>query len=82
MTNAWYQFQTMDNFNTWHETTKAAFGFPIQNIDADKNPVEGSFTTDIAIAVELGNNDVRAEVNNQYAEGLTICEAPPQPKPF
>jgi hypothetical protein len=71
----WYEWQTLEDFNQWHNSIKTQLGLPKQsiNINGDAcNPIIENYTE--AVIME---NNVIAMVENEYAENLTITQLRP-----
>lgn len=73
----WVKFDSLDEFNTWHETIKTELGLPKRSVDAEGNEIEGSLLiTDYVLPIIVDETDVRACIAEQYAESLTPSENP------
>lgn len=71
----WYEWQSLEDFNAWHEAIKAKLGLPKQSIDINGsacNPIVENYTG--AIILEI---NVIAMVEDKHAENLTITQLRP-----
>lgn len=74
---AWYKFESLENFNTWHEGIKLELGYPYPSIDPEGNscePLNTEYTS-----VEFINDEFKAWVDEEHAQGLTPTTAPIYP---
>jgi hypothetical protein len=74
---AWVKFDSIESFNNWHDQIKAQLGLPRLSVDEFGQEVPNSviitaYTDPHIKAVD----DVRAFVEDQFIEGLTITDAP------
>jgi hypothetical protein len=72
----WYKFTSEQDFDVWHDQIKESLDFPLPSIDIDGNVVGEPYTTQYTYAVKVSDNDWRAIVDEQYAEGLIESEEP------
>jgi hypothetical protein len=72
----WYSFDSIESFNSWHEALKAELGYPLPSIDQDGNLIGEPYSTDYTSAIKVLDNDYRAIVEDQYADGLILSEKP------
>jgi hypothetical protein len=75
----WCKWLSIEDFNAWHESIKTSLGYPFPSVDSNGNECE-PMNTDYTMAIVIAIDDVRAWVDEEYAEGLIITEAPPQEK--
>ncbi len=76
----WYKFDSAEDFNVWHNTIKTALGYPFLSVDAEGNscePLNTEYTS-----VEFINDEFKAWVDQDNAEGLTPTSAPVYPSRF
>ena len=79
----WYEWETQADFNGWHEALCQRLGSPLVSINqATGEPDESaamttSYTTSQAIA-----GKIIADVEDQYAEGLTATALRPALRVF
>ena len=67
----WVKWNSLEEFNAWHDIVKAELGLPKASVDADGNEIEGSLViTDYVLPTVVAENDVRACIAEEYAEGL------------
>jgi len=72
----WVKFDSIDSFNAWHDQVKAALGIPSSAIDAAGNEVAGQVTTAYTQPHIVSDSDIRADVEVNFIEGLTLSENP------
>jgi hypothetical protein len=72
----WYKFDSLEAFNAWHEQLKSDLNYPLPSIDKDGNIIGEPFTTDYTSAVKVSDEDFRAMIDEEFADGLTLSEAP------
>lgn len=74
---AWYKFNSIADFNAWHEVIKNALGYPFPSIDANGNecePLNTEYTS-----VQKINGEFKAFVDDVNAAGLTLTSEPIYP---
>jgi hypothetical protein len=64
---AFYTFASANEFQTWHKAIKDKLNYPLDE-------VTNEYTSGIVVA----ENDVRAYVLDEDAEGLILSEEPPR----
>lgn len=73
----WVTFDSIESFNAWHDQIKADLGLPSQAIDSEGNLVEGAqASTDYTTPHIVTKFDIRADVESDYLNGLTLSETP------
>ena len=73
----WYKWTSLELFNTWHEAIKTELGLPKQSVNIDGSEVIGGVVTDkYTNAIVVAENDVRAVVELNYADGLILSVDP------
>ena len=72
----WYKFDSIQNFHTWHENLKNELGYPLPPLDQNGIVVEGVMTTDYTRPIIVSDTDIRALVEEQYANNLQPCDPP------
>lgn len=72
----WYSFDSIESFNSWHETLKADLNYPLPSMDEDGNIVGEPYSTEYTSAVKVADNDYRAVIEDKYADGLILSEKP------
>ena len=70
----WYTFDSIESFNSWHETLKTELNYPLPSVDQDGNIVGEPYSTDYTLVIKVADNDFRAVVEDKYAKGLTLSE--------
>ena len=68
-----YQFDSLEDFNVWHNELKKQLNYPLENINQGTGLPNGTFTDSYTTAIEIDNKWV-AVVDEQYAEGLTLTD--------
>jgi len=74
----WVKFDSIDSFNAWHDQIKIDLGLPLPAIDAEGNQVMGQETTDYTIPHIVSATDIRADIEHDLTDGLTLSENPYQ----
>ena len=73
----WYKWDSIESFNTWHDTIKAELGLPKPSFTEDGLEVPNGIITDqYTNAFIVAEDDIRAMVEDDYSEGLTASENP------
>lgn len=74
---AWVKWTSMKDFNIWHEKIKTELGLPKPSVDEEGNILPDSIiNTDYVLPVIVTKNDIRANIDDEYADGLDISENP------
>jgi len=74
---AWVKWDSIEDFNTWHNAIKAELGLPKPSVDAEGNVIEDSvINTDYILPIIVSDIDIRANVSDDYAAGLVTSENP------
>lgn len=74
---AWVKWNSITDFNTWHDNIKAELGLPKLSVDAQGNAIPNSVVNEAyVIPVIVADNDVRANVAQEYALGLNLSQSP------
>jgi hypothetical protein len=76
----WYEWNSQSDFDAWHEALCKQLGYPLVSINqATGEPDESAaMTTSYTTSREV-EGKVIADVEDQYAEGLTLTALrPPQ----
>jgi hypothetical protein len=69
----WYEWNTQAEFDTWHNALCAELGYPLVSVNqASGEPDETATKTTAYTTSNKVNNKVIADVEDQYAEGLTL----------
>lgn len=76
MMDKWYSFNNVEDFNLWHEALKVKLGYPLPSIDEYGNILGEPYSTNYTSVVKVADNDYRAVIKEQYAEGLILSEKP------
>jgi hypothetical protein len=66
-----YEWDSLDDFNTWHNNLKQQLNYPLENINQATGLPNGTFTDTYTSAIQIDNKWV-AVVDTIYAEGLTL----------
>jgi len=72
----WYSFDSIESFQTWHEALKIQLGYPLPSIDQEGKIMGEPYSTEYTSVIKIADNDYRAVVEDQYAEGLTLSDRP------
>lgn len=73
----WVKWDSIEDFNTWHDSIKAELGLPKPSVDAEGNVIENSvINQDYVLPTIVNENDVRANIGDEYATGLVTSENP------
>ena len=73
----WVKWDSIQNFNTWHNAIKAELGLPSLSVDAQGIVIPDSLINEnYIIPVIVANNDIRANIDNQYATDLEVTDSP------
>lgn len=72
----YYTFESKAAFDSWHDNVKTLLGYPLPSLDIDGNIIGEPFTTEYTNVYRVGDNDWRAIIDEQYADGLTPSTAP------
>jgi len=78
----WYEWNTIENFNTWHDALCLQLGYPIVSVNqlTGEPDYEAAQTTKYTTPIEVSNKII-ATVEDDYAEGLTASLLrPPVPE--
>lgn len=66
-----YEWNSLEEFNTWHSALCIELGYPLVGINALTGlPDESIITTEYTRAIQSGDKWI-AEVEEKYANGLT-----------
>lgn len=65
-----YKWDSLEDFNTWHNNLKQQLNYPLENINQATGLPDGTFTDTYTSAIQIDNKWV-AVVEDIYAEGLT-----------
>ena len=72
----WVTFDSIESFNAWHEQLKSDLGLPLPALDADGNEVKGQISTEYTTPWVVSETDIRADIEEEYTDGLTLSENP------
>ena len=72
----WYTFNSLDDFDVWHAGVKDLLGIPYPNVNAATGEVDplASWTLEYTEPIIVATDDIRAFIEEEYAEGLTLSE--------
>jgi hypothetical protein len=74
---AWYKFDSLNDFNAWHENIKEELGYPKISVDIEGDEIpEATITDAYTQPFIVSNDDVRAMVEIDHSIGLTLSENP------
>jgi hypothetical protein len=73
----WYKWQSLADFDSWHNQIKEQLGIPKLSSNSDGNIVDDSTITDsYTTPFIVSDSDVRAVVENKHNAGLVPSEQP------
>lgn len=73
----WVKWNSLDNFNTWHDEIKTILGLPKLSINEDGEIVEDAIITDSYVSpIIVAEDDIRALIDEVYANGLEKSVSP------
>ena len=73
----WVKWDSLDNFNRWHDEIKAILGLPKPSINEDGEIVEDAVITDSYVSpIIVAEDDIRALIDEVYANGLKTSVSP------
>ena len=78
----WYEWNTIENFNIWHDALCLELGYPIVSVNqlTGEPDYEAAQTTKYTSPIEVSNKII-ATVEDEYANNLTLTELrPPMPE--
>lgn len=79
----WYEWETQEEFDLWHQALCQELGYPIISVNqATGEPDESAAMTTSYTTSRLIEGKVIADVEDQYAEGLTATELRPPIRVF
>lgn len=76
----WYEWESLQDFNAWHEAIKAELGLPRLSIDQRGEfcePIVENYTS----FIQIGSKFI-AMVEDSYSQGLNVSELRPIEKRF
>ena len=74
----WYEWNTQEEFDMWHDNLCESLGYPLISVNQlsgqidDKAQNTTSYTTSIEV-----NGKIIADVEDQYADALTLTDLRP-----
>lgn len=73
----WVKFQSLDDFNEWHNTIKNVLGLPKISTDIQGNlKPESTITINYVEPIIVSESDVRALIDEKYNSSLELSENP------
>lgn len=74
----WYEWETLESFNLWHESIKSVLGLPLPSMNQATGQVDetAQWTTEYTKAVKVGNVWI-AKVENHLGHDLVSTELRP-----
>ena len=73
----WYKWDSLESFDTWHNEIKEQLNLPKMSVDIAGEIVPNAIINSAYTQVyHIGENDYRALVANQYADGLELSDNP------
>ena len=68
----WYEFNSLDEFNTWHNALCDALGYPLQSVNQATGEVDPDATMTTAYCEpSLIEGKYIAFIEEEYSKGLT-----------
>jgi hypothetical protein len=75
--SVWYKWDSLEDFEIWHNQIKEQLGIPKLSSNSDGNIVDNSEITDsYTTPFIVSDSDVRAVVENEHNAGLVPSEQP------
>lgn len=71
MSKYMYEFDSLEDFNVWHNQLKEQLNYPLENINQGTGMPDGTFTESYTAAIQINDKWV-AVVDENYADGLTL----------
>lgn len=68
-----YEWDSLEDFNNWHNQLKQQLNYPLQNTNQATGLPDGTFTENHTSPIQI-NEKVIAVVEEQYADGLTLTD--------
>ena len=73
----WVKWDSIENFNTWHNAIKVELGLPKLSVDAQGIVIPDSLINEnYIVPVIVADNDIRANIDEQYATDLLATDNP------
>ena len=74
---AWYKFDSLNDFDAWHQNIKEELGYPKISVDINGDEIADATVTDsYTQPFIVSDNDVRAIVELDHSTGLSLSETP------
>ncbi len=73
----WVKWNSLESFNEWHEIVKAQLGLPKMSVgkNGEIDPT-ATVSTDYVLPTIVAENDIRALISEDYADGLEVSINP------
>jgi hypothetical protein len=79
----WYEWETQEDFDLWHEALCDQLGYPIVSVNqATGEPDESAAMTTAYTTSREVEGKIIADVEEKYAEGLTLTDLRPALRVF
>jgi len=73
----WVKWDSIEDFNSWHDVIKVEIGLPKLSVDAYGVEIEGSLINENYVTPYIVSaTDIRANIDEVYATGLIKSETP------
>lgn len=73
----WYKWDSIESFNTWNDGIGTELGLPKPSVDENGVVIpNGVENINYAQPTVVAENDIRALVQTEYADGLVPSETP------
>jgi hypothetical protein len=71
----WYEFNTLDEFNTWHDALCIELGYPLQSSNQATGKIDpnATMTTAYCEAILVEDKYI-AFIEEEYANGLKVTD--------
>lgn len=73
MAQNFYEWDSIEAFNLWHNDLKLQLGYPLENTNQLTALPDGTFTDTYTKPIKIGNKWI-AVVEDTYADGLTLTD--------
>ena len=73
MAKNFYEFDTLEAFDLWHDELKLQLGYPIENTNQATGLGDGTFTESYTTPIQIDDKWI-AVIEDIYADGLTLTD--------
>jgi hypothetical protein len=71
MSKYMYEWNSLEDFNVWHNQLKQQLNYPLENVNQATGLPSGTFTNSYTKPIQIDNKWI-AVVEDTYADGLTL----------